>query len=164
MVAKAIAIICLAVLATALLGCSSSPEPADGTAQPSPQQADAAKSGRTMFVANCAGCHGAVGEGQPDWHIRKADGTLPAPPLNGDGHTWHHSDGLLYRIVRDGGAELAVPGFNSGMPPFGEILSQQEIIAVLTYVKSLWDGKTSRGLSISESQAYLSQQDPFPQQ
>ncbi len=156
-----IIILILTLAAVALWGCSSS-QKADS---PAPQSTSpSAPSGRTLFAANCAGCHGAFGEGQPNWHIRNADGSLPAPPLNGDGHTWHHSDGLLYTIVRDGGAQLSLPGYKTVMPSFNEILSHQEIVAVLTYVKSLWEDKTSRGLSISESQAYASQQDPFPQQ
>ena len=48
------------------------------------------------------------------------------------------------------------------MPAFGERLSHDDIVAVLTYVKSLWDDKTSRGISILESQAFASEQDPFP--
>lgn len=155
----AILLITLTLAAAALLACSSPSETGAPAAEdPSPP------SGRTLFVTNCAGCHGAVGEGQPNWHVRNADGSLPAPPLNGDGHTWHHSDGLLYRIVRDGGAELAVPGFKSVMPAFSETLTHQEIVAVLTYVKSLWTDKTSRGISIVESQAFASEQDPFPSQ
>ena len=121
--------------------------------------------GKQVFAANCATCHGVGGEGQPDWHIAKADGTLPAPPLNGDGHTWHHGDGLLYRIVRNGGEEFEDPSFGSfksAMPAFGDRLSHDEIVAVLTYVKSLWGDKTKRGISIVESQAFASEQDPFP--
>ena len=154
-----IPILLLTLAAAALIACSSPPA-SDAPAAGDPST----PSGRTLFVTNCAACHGAVGEGQPNWHVRNADGSLPAPPLNGDGHTWHHSDGLLYRIVRDGGAELAVPGFKSVMPAFGETLSHQEIVAVLTYVKSLWTGKASRGISITESQSFASQQDPFPSQ
>ncbi len=90
---------------------------------------------------------------------------MPAPPLNGDGHTWHHADGLLYRVVSQGGKILEdprVPSFKSGMPAFGGQLSHEEIVAVIEYVESLWDDKTSRGLSISESQALVSERDPFP--
>ncbi len=125
----------------------------------------AAAAGQPLFAANCAVCHGIGGEGQPDWHIKRSDGTLPAPPLNGDGHTWHHGDGLLYRIISQGGSILEspdVPGFKSGMPAFGDRLSHDEIIAVLAYVKSHWSGKTVRGLSISEAQALASENDPFP--
>ena len=54
------------------------------------------------------------------------------------------------------------PGFKSAMPAFGDRLSHEEIIEVLTHVKSLWGDKTKRGLSIWESQALVSEQDPFP--
>ena len=125
-----------------------------------------APSGEEVYAANCAACHGPGGEGQPEWHVVKADGTLPAPPLNGDGHTWHHADGELYRVVSEGGQILEDPGldFKSAMPAFGEQLSHSEIVAVLTYLKSLWGDKTSRGLSIRESQALVSEKDPFPRE
>ena len=121
--------------------------------------------GKEIFAANCAVCHGARGEGQPDWHVRRDDGTLPTPPLNGDGHTWHHGDGLLYRIVSEGGKTLEdpdYPGFRSAMPAFGDRLSPEEIVAVLEYLKHLWGDKTKLGLSIRESQALVSEQDPYP--
>ena len=121
--------------------------------------------GAEIFATNCAACHGISGEGQPDWHLKNPDGTLPAPPLNGDGHTWHHADGLLYRIVSQGGTifeDPDYPGFKSAMPAFGGQLTHDEIIAVLTYVKSLWEGKTKLGIAIRESQALVSEKDPFP--
>ena len=149
----------LLLAAVLLAACSTSPSN-DGGAGAGP-----GATGRELFAANCAVCHGAGGEGQPNWHVRKPDGVLPAPPLNGDGHTWHHADGLLYRVVSGGGAifeDPANPGFKSGMPAFGDRLSRDEIVAVLTYVKSLWGDKTSRGLPIAEAQAQASELDPFP--
>ena len=121
--------------------------------------------GQQLFTANCAACHGVMGQGQPNWHIPKPDGILPAPPLNGEGHTWHHGDGFLYRVVSQGGKiqeTPTVPDFKSGMPAFGTILSHDEIIAVLDYVKSLWADKTKLGFSIRESQALASENDPLP--
>ena len=122
--------------------------------------------GRTVYQANCAVCHGPSGEGQPDWHIRKADGFLPPPPLNGDGHTWHHGDGTLYVYVNQGGAAFespSVPGYRSGMPAFGDSLSHEEIVAVIGYLKSLWGDKKFRGAVKRESQAVVSERDPFPE-
>ena len=90
---------------------------------------------------------------------------MPPPPLNGDGHTWHHSDGLLYRIVSQGGQfqeDTDLSSFRSAMPAFGDQLGREEIVQVLTYVKSLWGDKTSRGSSIKEWQALASETDPFP--
>ena len=152
----------LAFTATTLLACSSSAEQVSPPKEAPTTPSSPVVQGQKVFAVNCVACHGINGQGQENWHIRKADGTLPAPPLNGDGHTWHHGDGLLYRIVREGGAELAVPGFKSAMPAFAEVLSHQEIIAVLNYLKSLWEGKMSRGLFITESQAFASEHDPFP--
>ena len=159
------AAVAILILASVLLtGCSSSPDQ-DTPTPGSPSIVQSAPTGREIFESNCATCHGAGGEGQPDWHVRKEDGTLPPPPLNGDGHTWHHADGLLYRIVSQGGKILEAPrypSFKSAMPAFGERLSHQEIVEVLTYVKSLWGNKTKRGLSIRDSQALVSEQHPFP--
>ena len=161
---RAIPIAALALAALLLAACSSSSGAGVPTPDSTPTAPDA-PTGRELFAANCAACHGAGGEGQPDWHVKKADGTLPAPPLNGDGHTWHHADGLLYRIVSGGGKILedpGLPGFKSAMPAFGDRLSREEIIEVFTYLKSLWGNKTSRGLSIREHQALISAEDPFP--
>ena len=131
----------------------------------SPSTSENPAVGKRIFAANCAVCHGTEGQGQPDWHIPKEDGTLPPPPLNGNGHTWHHSDGLLYRIVSQGGQfqeDTDLSSFRSAMPAFGDRLSREETVQVLTYVKSLWGDKTSRGSSIKEWQALASETDPFP--
>ena len=118
--------------------------------------------GMAVFQANCAECHGVAGEGHADWQNRNPDGTLRPPPLNGDGHTWHHADGILYRIVDQGGAIPSQPDFKSGMPAFGEKLSDQEIIDVLLYIKTLWHGKVYSDVSIEDLQARRSIADPFP--
>ncbi len=153
------------------LACSSAssggtPTPTDtptptGTLPP----AEASPLGQRVFAANCSACHGDMGQGQPNWHIPKADGVLPAPPLNGDGHTWHHGDGFLYRVVSQGGKiqeSPTVPNFKSGMPAFGDVLGRDEIVAVLTHVKSLWGDKTKLGFYIRESQDLVSENDPLP--
>lgn len=113
--------------------------------------------GQAIYQANCATCHGAKGEGAPRWKTSNADGTLPPPPHDSSGHTWHHSDGLLFRIVRDGGQPAyGYPGFRSNMPAWRDNLTDEEIIAVITYLKSLW-GPKERAL-----QEQVSRDDPFP--
>lgn len=99
--------------------------------------------GRLVYEANCAECHGPEGEGHPAWKTPKPDGTLNPPPHDSSGHTWHHPDPFLYRIVREGGKFNESPGFVSTMPAFGDRLRPEEIDAALTYVKSLW-GPTER--------------------
>jgi len=93
--------------------------------------------GRLLYVENCAKCHGANLEGQPDWMKRKAGGRLPAPPHDESGHTWHHSDKQLFTIVKFG-LEAIAPGYESDMPTFEDVLSDGEIGSILAYIKSTW--------------------------
>lgn len=93
--------------------------------------------GRAVYVEHCAACHGAHLEGQPDWQVRGPDGLLPAPPHDASGHTWHHGDDTLFRIVRDGMAAL-VPGYRTTMPAYAAILSDAEIRDVLAWIRSTW--------------------------
>ena len=134
-------------------------EPGDG---PTPAAPDDVAVGRAIFATNCAECHGVAAQGHPDWRVQNADGTWNPPPLNGDGHAWHHSDGVLYRIVRDGGAAPGLPDGTGKMPAFGDTLSRQQIIDVLHYVKSHWHGKVFSEVSITSRQAEISVDDPFP--
>lgn len=94
--------------------------------------------GAAVYVEHCAICHGERLEGEPNWRQRRADGTLPAPPHDVTGHTWHHSDYLLFRLTRDGPAAMAGSDYRSTMPAYAGILSDREIWAVLAYIKSQW--------------------------
>lgn len=94
--------------------------------------------GRTIYDAQCAACHGAKLEGQPDWQMPLPSGRLPAPPHDATGHTWHHPDDILFRIVKEGTAAIVGGGYESDMPGFADVLSDAEIRAVLAYIKSTW--------------------------
>jgi len=94
--------------------------------------------GKTLYAETCAACHGPNLEGQPNWRQKNPDGTLPAPPHDDTGHTWHHPDKVLFSITKKGGQAGAPAGFKSAMPPFAEILSDKQIWAVLSYIKSRW--------------------------
>lgn len=98
--------------------------------------------GAMLYAANCASCHGAALEGEPNWRSEKDDGTLPAPPHDETGHTWHHGDALLFSYTKLGGKAAleasGVTGFQSGMPAFGDILDDQEIWDILAFIKSTW--------------------------
>ena len=121
-----------------------------------PPPPDVVERGQTIYRAQCAACHGQNGEGEPNWTLQNADGTYPAPPHDSSGHTWHHPDGQLFEIVRDGGAQFESGSFRSRMPAWGETLTDEEIRAVLTYLKTLW-GPDERAF-----QAEVSERDPFP--
>ncbi|MBU0726707.1 MAG: cytochrome c [Alphaproteobacteria bacterium] len=94
--------------------------------------------GRAIYAANCASCHGANLEGQPDWKSRLPSGHLPAPPHDASGHTWHHPDGVLFRITKQGPAAVVGGGYQSDMPSFTDVLSDDEIRAALDFIKSIW--------------------------
>ncbi len=112
--------------------------------------------GEAIYNASCASCHGPNGEGEPNWKTPKEDGTYPAPPHTVDGHTWHHGDGTLFAIIKGGGDSLNIPNFTSNMPAFAEILNDEEIVAVLDYIKILWPEEQR------QLQSEMSQQYPLP--
>jgi len=123
------------ILALVLSGCSQSFEAADAT------NAEAVAQGKILYAQNCAACHGQNLEGQPHWKSIKADGTLPAPPHNDEGHTWHHADTLLFDYTKNGGASIAPEGFKSAMPAFSPPMSDSDIWATLSFIKSQWSPK-----------------------
>jgi len=95
--------------------------------------------GQKVYAAHCAACHGQQLQGQPNWRERGADGRLPAPPHDASGHTWHHPDDVLFRITKYGVAKAAnLKDYESAMPAFEDRLSDEEIIAVLSWIKSTW--------------------------
>lgn len=94
--------------------------------------------GRSLYVTYCASCHGLNLEGQPNWKRPLPNGMMPAPPHDATGHTWHHPDSLLFQITKYGGQSIASPGYVSGMPAFGNQLTDRQIWAILAYIKSTW--------------------------
>ncbi|MCI0395101.1 MAG: copper resistance protein CopC [Chloroflexi bacterium] len=99
--------------------------------------------GRAVYGEHCAACHGVNLEGHPNWQEYNEDGSFRPPPHDATGHTWHHSDSLLIETIRLGGERLTgnLEGL-SNMPPFGEVLSDEEIAAVLAFIKSTWPEET----------------------
>lgn len=94
--------------------------------------------GEVIYQDLCASCHGADLEGQADWKTRGADGKLPAPPHDATGHTWHHPGEQLFQITKYGTAALIGGGYQSEMRGFAEDLTDAQIWAVLSYIKSRW--------------------------
>lgn len=108
------------------------------TASNAASSAEVIEQGRQIYADQCASCHGAQLEGQPDWKTPLPSGRLPAPPHDAGGHTWHHPDDILFRIVREGTAAIVGGGYESDMPGFADLLSDAEIRAVLADIKSTW--------------------------
>src|SRR5216684_6897950 len=89
----------------------------------------------------------------PNWQERDANGELPAPPHNAEGHTWRHSDADLYKMVSNGWRDPFNKSMRLTMPAFGGVLSPDQIRAVITYLKTLWTPEQTRFQS-EESQGH----------
>jgi mono/diheme cytochrome c family protein len=94
--------------------------------------------GAVVYANNCAKCHGANLEGQPNWRVRLPDGKLPAPPHDETGHTWHHPDSYLIAVTTHGLEQMLGKAYPNDMPAYGNTLSESDIVAVLSYIKSRW--------------------------
>lgn len=100
--------------------------------------------GQDVYATYCASCHGANLEGQDNWQQRGVDGLLPAPPHDASGHTWHHPDQLLFKITKLGTAALVGGDYKSTMMGFGDQLSDEDIDAVIGFIKSRWPEEIRR--------------------
>ena len=87
--------------------------------------------GQEVYNANCLSCHGGPTGGAIDDY---------PPRHNANGHTWHHPDCAIARVIRDGSdevAEYAPPGA-AKMQPFKDKLPASDIEAVIAYIKTMW--------------------------
>jgi len=100
-------------------------------AQPAPQGPD----GKVVYSTTCAACHQATGEG--------VEGTYP--PLAGS-EIVNGDEAKIVRIVLHGltgPVEVAGETYSGMMPPWGGVLKDPELAAVLTYVRSAWGNKAA---------------------
>ena len=100
--------------------------------------------GRVVYAENCASCHDVALEGQAKWRQRDADGYLPAPTHDETGHTWHYRDSYLFLMTKYGIENIIVKTYPNNMPAYGDKLTDEEILAVLSYKKSTWSGRMQR--------------------
>ena len=91
--------------------------------------------GASVFAEHCALCHGSSAQGlAEDWKARLPDGSYPPPPLNGTAHAWHHPLVQLVQTIETGG----IP-YGGKMPPFGEVLSDEQKLAAIAFFQSFWE-------------------------
>ena len=57
---------------------------------------------------------------------------------------WHHSDDHLFQITKLGTEAIVGGGYKSDMPGFGDVMMDEEIRAVLEYIKSTWPQNIQR--------------------
>lgn len=124
--------------------------------EPTSGDAKLREDGEKIYRQYCASCHGIQGEGMPNWERQNVQGELPAPPHGPEGHTWKHSDAMLYRLISEGWRDPWNETERLTMPAFGGTLTPQQIRSVVTYIKTLWTPEQRR------HQEEESQDEPFP--
>lgn len=92
--------------------------------------------GEALYGQYCASCHGAKGEGHPQWRVRGADNMFPPPPLNGTGHAWHHSKAWLSEMILNGS-----PAGQGKMPAWRGTLDEAQALAIIEWFQSQWSDR-----------------------
>ena len=111
------------------------------------------ESGRKVYEQYCASCHGINSEGALNWQQRDQNGELPAPPHNAEGHTWRHSDAMLYDMISNGLRDPFNKTTRLTMPAFADVLSPQQIQTVISYLKTMWTAE-EREFQAEESRGH----------
>jgi len=123
------------------IGQSSPPEPPN-SAVPTTESSLLLTLGKTVYDKQCASCHGADGKGKPPHY----------PPLAGNQSIQMASAVNPIRMVLNGGYPPGTFGnpLPHGMPPFAQSLSDNEVAAVVTYIRTAWG---NRGTPVTAAQA-----------
>jgi mono/diheme cytochrome c family protein len=126
--------------------CTTAPPATPETASPLPpptiDPADTALvAAEATYINLCLHCHGEYGSGQPDgegpgteaW--TRALGYDPVPRHDSAGRTWQHPDQLLFEVIKYG---IDNPLNHYTMIGYGHALSDDEIWALIDYIRRLW--------------------------
>jgi len=118
------------------------PPNAEVTDIPAPESSLLLSFGRTVYEAHCATCHQSDGRGMPPQY----------PPLAGNPSIQMQSAVNPIRMVLNGGFPPGTQGNPRpyGMPPFAQSLSDDEVAAVVTYIRGAWG---NRGAAVSSREA-----------
>jgi len=105
-------------------------EPRGGAVKESGDEEAILKLGAKLYADHCASCHMKDGRGAPPAY----------PPLAGSRTLASHSPVNPIRIVLNGGYPPSTSGNPRpyGMPPFGFMLNDREIAAVVSYARRTW--------------------------
>lgn len=110
----------------------------DAVAFGDPEDLDQVAFGSRVYGRICANCHGTELDGQLGWEEPLKDGTRLAPAHSADGGTWKYADDSLFKVVKFGGESMKPDGGVSRMPGFDNKLTDEEIWAVIAFIKSTW--------------------------
>lgn len=103
--------------------------------------------GEKIYRGHCASCHGRRLEGTFLWQLQDQYARRRAPAHDASGHTWMHSDEDLFQMTKFGRFPRVPKSFKSYMPAFERRLTDEQILAVLAFIKSQWP----LGIRVSQS-------------
>jgi mono/diheme cytochrome c family protein len=129
-------------MAVYLKGIAQAEPPPVRSALPTSESSLLMSLGKTVYDMRCASCHGAQGEGKPPHY----------PPLAANQSIQMESAVNAIRMVLNGGYPPGTAGnpMPYGMPPFAGQLSDDEVAAVVTYIRTAWG---NRGAAVSARDA-----------
>jgi len=109
---------------------------------PTPDTPETIDTGRALFQANCAICHGprALGDGPQAF-------LLQPRPVNLQLHVPQHAPGEIYYWISNGVAGTGMPAWKEGTGPDGSRvggLTDDERWAIVRYLQALASGKVDR--------------------
>lgn len=118
------------------------PPSAASSQMPTPESSLLLHFGQTVYETHCASCHASDGRGMAPHY----------PPLAGNQSIQMESVVNPVRMVLNGGFPPGTAGnpMPYGMPPFAQTLSDDEVAAVVTYIRVAWG---NRGSAVSARQA-----------
>ena len=89
--------------------------------------------GARLFAAGCAGCHGPQGAGAPDSTVG-FEKPSTYPDFSACDQTSPEVEADWYAVIHDGGKAR---GFSRIMPAFGDLLTPDQITALVRYIRGL---------------------------
>jgi mono/diheme cytochrome c family protein len=107
----------------------SAPRQAPASAATSTTSADA----KSLYLTNCSGCHGASGQGAVNI----------APPLAKNPYVTGDAKKVIEAVLGGMAGPIKERGatWNGSMPPWKGTLSNEQLAAVITYIRSSWGNK-----------------------
>ena len=102
--------------------------PAPYAGKTNPLGTDAATAGKSIYDVQCASCHGSGGLGDGP-----AGQALTPPAANLVESVSKNADDYFYYRIAEGGT---MDPYNSSMPPYKNVLSEDEIWQVVAYINT----------------------------
>jgi mono/diheme cytochrome c family protein len=112
---------------------------------PDPVEPSRALKGQAIYADRCARCHGDGGQGNDPAY----------PPLDGNSSVMEPTGVNAIRMVLSGGFAPVTAGNPRpySMPPFAQVLGDEDVAAVVTYIRQAW-GNRAGAVSATDVRAY----------